>query len=567
MNVATAPSSLSLLLMALALGVPLALLLVAVLSRRLRRRLPVFFAFAPLPALGAAIAGTDGAMLGWGNANFALRFSLDAAGAMLLGAAALLWCAAGVHAAWYLRRRSGSHGSDGFIVCWLMALTGCVGVFLAADVVGFYFLLALLSVGASGLVLQGEGNDTVRAGAAYLGVALLAEAILLPALILLVLATPDGSLLIGDAAAAAALPHAPLRDITIILLLAGLGMKAGLVPLHFWMPLAYGAAPTPAAAVMSGAIVKAAILALIRFLPLDSSLPQLGLPLAALGLFGAFYGVVVGIMQSQSRHILAYSSVSQMGFMAAILGMGLAAGDAGAGLATAFYATHHLLVKGALFLAVGVVALTGRHRLRWTLVPVAVIALGLGGLPLTGGALAKHAAKDLLGEGMIASLAALTSVTSTVLMIHFLRRLYAEAAQDADARAPVAVAGPWLAMAVASVTAPWALYLAIPASALPASVSFPALAGALWPVLLGGVIAILVYAIAHRLPSVPPGDLATWVANGLGNGRGVVTEIGRYCEGLDMFARHWTVATLAFVAVALVFVSALAFGWAYVPSG
>ena len=58
------------------------------------------------------------------------------------------------------------------------------------------------------------------------------------------------------------------------------------------------------------------------------------------------------------KTVLAYSSISQMGVIAAVLGMGLAAGDQGAALDAAFYAAHHVLVKGALFLAVGVVAAT-----------------------------------------------------------------------------------------------------------------------------------------------------------------------------------------------------------------
>src|SRR5258708_1023294 len=75
-----------------------------------------------------------------------------------------------------------------------------------------------------------------------------------------------------------------------------------------------------------------------------------------------------------------------MGVIAAVLGMGLAAGDQGVAVDTAFYAATHVLAKGALFLAVGVVAVTSARRLRPTLLLAALPALGLGGLPLTGGA-------------------------------------------------------------------------------------------------------------------------------------------------------------------------------------
>ena len=97
-----------------------------------------------------------------------------------------------------------------------------------------------------------------------------------------------------------------------------------------------------------------------------------------------------------------------MGLVAAVLGMGLAAGD-GAGMAAAFYAAHHVLAKGALFLAIGVVAATGARRLWPVLLPAAVLALGFGGLPLTGGVLAKLAVKDTLGEGVAGLLATLAA--------------------------------------------------------------------------------------------------------------------------------------------------------------
>jgi multicomponent Na+:H+ antiporter subunit A len=158
------------------------------------------------------------------------------------------------------------------------------------------------------------------------------------------------------------------------------------------MPLAYTAAPIPAAAVLSGAGVKAGVIGFIRFLPLEVAMPQWGETLAAAGLFSAFYGVAVGITQRNPKTVLAYSSISQMGLLAAALGMGLAAGDAGAGLGASFSAAHHVLVKGGLFLAIGLAALAGA-RLAPVLIPAAVLALGLGGLPLTGGALAKLAVK------------------------------------------------------------------------------------------------------------------------------------------------------------------------------
>ena len=97
----------------------------------------------------------------------------------------------------------------------------------------------------------------------------------------------------------------------------------GLVPLHVWLPLAHPAAPMPASAVLSGAIIKAGVIGLIRFLPLDGSLADWSAGLTSLGLVTAFYAVAVGITQANPKTVLAYSSVSQMGFVAAVLGAGL----------------------------------------------------------------------------------------------------------------------------------------------------------------------------------------------------------------------------------------------------
>src|SRR4029078_11960742 len=99
-----------------------------------------------------------------------------------------------------------------------MALTGCLGVFLAADMVGFYFLLALLTLGACGLVIYHEAPGAWRAGVVYIGRARLAEALLLMAFVLLATQIPGDSLLIRDAAAA--LPTSPRRNLILALLIA-----------------------------------------------------------------------------------------------------------------------------------------------------------------------------------------------------------------------------------------------------------------------------------------------------------------------------------------------------------
>ncbi|WP_431267590.1 proton-conducting transporter membrane subunit [Dankookia sp. P2] len=212
----------------------------------------------------------------------------------------------------------------------------------------------------------------------------------------------------------------------------------------------------PASAVLSGAIVKAGIVGLLRFLPMDGTSADWGAVLAGLGLLTAFWGVGCGIVQANPKTVLAYSTVSQMGVTIAALGMGLALAVPGTAMAVAFYATHHVLAKGALFLGVGVAAMPGRRRWILVLLPALVLALGFGGMPGTGGALAKAAVKPQLGAGLVGALAALSATGSTLLMLHFVRRL---AATPAVAARPVpALLALWLGMAGAALLLPWALY-------------------------------------------------------------------------------------------------------------
>jgi multicomponent Na+:H+ antiporter subunit A len=528
-------------LLGAALGLPLVMLL-ACLSPRLRARMPALLAIAPVPALAAALLA-PGSMLALPPVLLRIRLALDVPGALLLGVAAMLWIAAGLYATAWLRDRPDAYR---FAVWWLLTLTGSLGVFMAADLVSFYLVFSLVSLAAYGLIVD-EGTPRARRyGLIYVALAVLGEAFLLMAFVLLAEATPGDSLLITDAVGA--LSVSPWRDSTLALLILGFGVKIGLVPFHVWMPLAYRAAPIPAAAVLSGAAVKAGVIGLIRFLPLDAALPGWGEALAAAGLFAAFYGVAIGITQSNPKTVLAFSSVSQMGVIAAVLGMGLAAGDGGVALSVGFYAAHHTLVKGALFLAVGVAQATSARRLWPVLLPAAVLALGLGGLPLTGGALAKLVVKATLGEGIVGLLASLSSAGTTLLMLHFLSRLVAGSTPDAPPPA-ARLSLPWIAMAFASVAVPWALYLTVMSGTVSDALAPAALWSAIWPVLLGGVLAIGLWRWGSRLPQVPEGDVVVLVAE---DAKGLARATGSMLERLDGVLRQWPFAGVSLLAVAVV---------------
>jgi formate hydrogenlyase subunit 3/multisubunit Na+/H+ antiporter MnhD subunit len=516
-------------------------MLLASLSRELRERMPQLLPLAPVPALAAALLAPGGT-LALPQALLRATLVLDIPGAILLGVAALLWIAAGAYASADLR---GKPNAGSFAVWWLLTLTGNLGVFICADLVSFYLTFSLVSLAAFGLIVHDGTPSAGRAGILYVALAVLGEAFLLMSFVLLAAGTPGDSLLIRNTMAA--LPASPWRDAALALLIAGFAVKIGLVPLHVWMPLAYTAAPIPAAAVLSGAAVKAGVIGLIRFLPLGAALPQWGEGLAAAGMFAAFYGVAVGITQRNPKTVLAYSSISQMGQLAAVFGMGLAAGDAGTALAASFYAANHLLVKGALFLAVGLAATAGARRLWPVLLPAAVLALGLGGLPFTGGALAKLAVKAQLGEGVVGVLATLAAAGTTLLMLHFLLRLV-QTAPPGAAAAPAGLMSPWLATAFAALVVPWTLYPAAESGTLREVLALGALWGGLWPVLIGGVVAAGLWRWGQYLPELPQGDVVVAYE---GAARAAVS-LGEAMERTDRYLRQWQAAGLSLLAVAVI---------------
>ncbi len=538
------------LLLATGLALPVAMLL-AYLSPRLRERVPALLPLAPVPALVAALFGQGGAIV-LPRALLGLSLGLDAPGAaLLLGVAALLWIFAGFYASTWLR---GEAGRGRFVIWWLLTLTGSIGTFMAADLVSFYLLYSVVSLAAYGLVAHDGTARAQRAGTIYMAVTVLGEAFLLMAFVFMAQATPGGSLLIRDAVAA--LPGSPWRAATLALLVLGFGSKMGLVPLHVWMPVAHPAAPIPASAVLSGVAVKAGVIGFIRFLPFAAVLPVWGGALTAVGFCTAFFAVAVGITQSNAKTVLAYSTVSQMGVLAAVFGMGLAAGDPGVALVAAFYAVHHLLVKGALFLAVGVAGASGGRRVWLVLLPALVLSLSLAGLPLTGGFLAKLMVKAPLGSGVVGLLGTLSSVGTALLMLHFMRLLATVTAVDATASAPVRLSGVWLAAGFAAVAVPWCVMAVLWDVAAIGMLAPGAVWSAIWPLLLGGVLAIALGRWGGRLPRVPEGDVVV-VAERLAT---VVRARADLFVRMDEMLGQWTVAGVLLLAVAIVLGAAMLAG-------
>jgi formate hydrogenlyase subunit 3/multisubunit Na+/H+ antiporter MnhD subunit len=425
-------------LLVLVLALPLALALAAPFVGRPLNLL----AWAALPGLVAALALDPGTSVDVPVVVLGLSVAVDGAGAVLLGAGSLLWLIAGFYAREYM---AGSPRASEFSAFWLVTLAGTLGTFVAADIVTFYMSFSVMSLASYALVVHDREPAAWRAGRIYIILAVLGETALLAGFI--IAATAADSLAIANVQAA--LPDSPWRNWALAGFLVGFGMKAGLVPLHVWLPLAHPQAPTPASAVLSGVIVNAGIIGLMRFVPFDGG--TWSAALVVLGLVTTFYGALAGLAQANTKALLAYSTLSQMGVLVTVIGAAQATS------AVSLYAAHHGLAKGALFLGVGVVAACGRRALRWILPVVALMALAIAGLPLTGGALAKLAIKNPLGDGMAATLVTVSAVTTALLMLRFVH-LEATAARRETGTPPLGLLLPWLAAVLAALALPWTLF-------------------------------------------------------------------------------------------------------------
>ncbi len=519
------------------------LIVVACTSRRMRAKVLALLPLAPAPGLVAPfIARGDEVAVSPPELGFTL--AMDDAGALLLGGASLLWCASALYARADMKNKP---GAAAFSIWWLITLAGSSGVFIAADIVTFYLAFSLASLAAYGLVTHDKTERAHRAGLVYMVLALLGEAFILLALVMLASLTDVGNPLIRDAVML--LPKSPVQGAVIALLILGFGLKMGLVPLHVWMPLAHPVAPIPASAVLSGIIVKAGVIGLIRFLPLHAPASDWGAFLICIGLFTAFYGVLIGITQTKLKTVLAYSTVSQMGVVAALLGCGLAAGTNGISGLAAFYALHHILVKGALFIGLGIAsALTAGHRsLMFAL--MAVLALSLSGLPLTSGAVAKFATKDLFGDGLLAWLATLSTLGSGLLMAHFLLLLRRETAGSPTSFLPASVVGAWAVVAGTTLIAPWLLLPTISQYTIADVLGPASIAATSWPVAAGVTAAIILHWSQLKLPAIPEGDIIVAFEKLVP----AVSRIGRMFEWIDEQLRDWSIACLVMLAIAIAF--------------
>jgi formate hydrogenlyase subunit 3/multisubunit Na+/H+ antiporter MnhD subunit len=324
-----------------------------------------------------------------------MNFRIDALAAFFLVVVNLGGAAASLYSVGYGRHESAPLRVLPFYPAFLAAMNLVV---MADDAYTFLFAWEFMSLTSWTLVMahhREAGN--ARAGYVYLVMASFGALALL--LDFGLLAGTDGSY--GFAAMRAA-PHAPwLAGLVLVLALVGAGSKAGIVPLHVWLPLAHPAAPSQVSALMSGVMTKVAIYGLVRIL-----FDLLGEPswwpsmvVLALGGATAVLGVLYALMEHDLKRLLAYHTVENIGIIFIGLGLALAfrangmvAAAALALTAALFHVFNHSVFKSLLFFGAGaVLTATGErdmeklggliHRMPATALAVLVGCVAISALP------------------------------------------------------------------------------------------------------------------------------------------------------------------------------------------
>lgn len=239
-----------------------------------------------------------------------------------------------------------------FYTLFCLMMAGINGVLIAGDIFNMYVFLEIAAMSAYFLVAFGTEADELEAAFKYAVMGTVASAFILLGIAFLYSYT--STLNMRDMASVLSLkgPGAVIQFVSVLFLM-GFGLKAALVPFHAWLPYAHSSAPAPISAMLSGILIKVlGVYALVRiFFNVFGMTPAVLSVLIVLAVLSMVIGSIMAFGQSDIKRLLAYSSISQIGYIA--LGFGIATPLAIVG--ALFHLFNHSLFKSLLFLDSGAI--------------------------------------------------------------------------------------------------------------------------------------------------------------------------------------------------------------------
>ena len=337
-----------------------------------------------------------------------LGLSLKADGfrAIYAAVAGFMWLMTSLFTPQYM---SHGHRHPRYLMYTLFTMGATIGVFLSDDLITTFLFFEVMSFTSYCWVAHEQTPGAMRAGQTYLAIAVLGGMAMLMGLMML--HGRLGSLAFEQLAGLGETADKSTLYLPGALILAGFGAKAGMFPLHVWLPKAHPVAPAPASALLSGILTKVGIFGiLVISTRLFFGNLLWGNVLLILGLINMFLGAVLALFSIDLKRTLACSSMSQIGFILVGIGMQCLLGEhnALAAQGTVLHMLNHSLIKLCLFMAAGVVyvhlhqldlnKIRGFGRGRFGLMVCFLAgAASISGIPLFSG----YASKTLLHESIV----------------------------------------------------------------------------------------------------------------------------------------------------------------------
>ena len=386
-----------------------------------------------------------------------LTFRADAMAAMFASLSTVLWLVTTIYAVGYLE---GSPHRSRFFGFFSLCVTSTMGVALAGNLFTFFVCYELLTASTYPLVVHRGTGKALKGGRTYLAYAMSGGVALMVGMVWLQAIAGPVDFREGGSLAQLAVTHRSSLIVIFALLIAGLGVKAALVPLHGWLPQAM-VAPAPVSALLHAvAVVKAGAFGIVRVV-YDvygvHTADALGVMqvLLAVAAFTVVYGSARAVFQDDLKKRLAFSTVSQVSYIV----MGVAMVGATSTIGGIVHLVHQGIMKITLFLCAGNLAeelhvhavseMDGAGRLMpLTMGAFSVAALGMIGVPPAAGFISKW----YLGLGALESgdawVIGVLAASSLLNAVYFLPILYAAwfkqpSAELAAARAAHAAEAPW----------------------------------------------------------------------------------------------------------------------------
>jgi len=349
-----------------------------------------------------------------------VSFKVDMMGFIMVVTSSILWVLVSIYAHDYMTIEK---HRNRFFLQMSITYSGVLGTIMAGDLLTMFLFFEIMTFASYFLVAHNQSKESLIAGDSYIYMGVFGGLALLLGMILLYVNAGTVAF-VPLAAKMSSLGN--VKYLIAGLFITGFGVKAGMLPLHIWLPRAHPVAPTPASALLSGLMIKIGAFGILRILtsfympakgayvsyedPIWNLSIELGAVLIWIGIITMAAGVFMALQQSNMKKMLAYHSVSQMGYI--IMGIGVAAylGPKGAmGFSGAIYhMVNHALFKSLLFMVAGVIYLKTHEmdmyklgglwrKFPFTALVCLIAALGITGMPLFNG----FASKSILHHAII----------------------------------------------------------------------------------------------------------------------------------------------------------------------